>query len=126
MIHFRRRGMTHSTLGRESWHAEPVTAFDKPLLRRIRFHDFSRSARHNAIAAALDGVGDEWTLQSGFDCDELFAHPGIEFTSVDSHQLTVSSFLDRPGEKPCSNLPGVDVELLPIFWTVAKRPLEIF
>jgi hypothetical protein len=28
------------------------------------------------------GVTDEWTLQSGFDGDELFARPGIEFITV--------------------------------------------
>jgi hypothetical protein len=29
-----------------------------------------------------DGEGDEWTLQSGFDGDELFARPSIEFITV--------------------------------------------
>jgi hypothetical protein len=29
-----------------------------------------------------DGETDEWTLQSGFDGDELFARPSIEFITV--------------------------------------------
>src|SRR5215472_8817952 len=29
-----------------------------------------------------DGEGDEWTLQSGFDGDELFERPSIEFITV--------------------------------------------
>jgi hypothetical protein len=29
-----------------------------------------------------DGEGNEWTLQSGFDGDELFARPSIEFITV--------------------------------------------
>jgi hypothetical protein len=30
-----------------------------------------------------DEQTDEWTLQSGFDCDELLARPDIEFITVD-------------------------------------------
>ena len=31
-----------------------------------------------------DGLGDQWTLQSGFDGAELLARPGIELVSVES------------------------------------------
>jgi hypothetical protein len=31
-----------------------------------------------------DKLEDEWTLQSGFDCDELLLRPSIELVTVDS------------------------------------------
>ena len=37
-----------------------------------------------------DGKEDEWTLQSGFDGDALFAQPSIEFITVDADVMDVS------------------------------------
>src|SRR5438552_18797753 len=31
-----------------------------------------------------DGEADEWTLQSGFDGDELFARPSLDFVTVNA------------------------------------------
>ena len=42
------------------------------------------------IAAVLDQYDehqDEWTLQSGFDGDELLARPGVELISVDASSI---------------------------------------
>jgi hypothetical protein len=51
-----------------------------------------------------DGEGDEWTLQSGFDGDELFARPSIDFITVGpevihrAEELTESCEHCHPGD----------------------------
>jgi hypothetical protein len=41
-----------------------------------------QTTKRKVYLLRYDGEGDEWTLQSGFDGDELFARPSIEFITV--------------------------------------------
>jgi hypothetical protein len=55
-----------------------------------------------ALISKSGREGDEWTLQSGFDGDELFARPGIEFITVDAetmHRAEVSTARLMLGEE---------------------------
>jgi hypothetical protein len=62
-----------------------------------------------------DGEGDEWTLQSGFDGDELFARPSIEFITVGPEVIHRAEELTESCEHCC---PG-DAEI-PFDWLLAE------
>jgi hypothetical protein len=43
-----------------------------------------RMTRRQALHPRYHEAGDEWTLQSGFDGDELLSRPSIELVTVDA------------------------------------------
>jgi hypothetical protein len=62
-----------------------------------------------------DEVADEWTLQSGFDGDELLTRPSIELVSVDADVI-------RQAEneiESCEHCHPDDVEI-PFDWNLAE------
>jgi hypothetical protein len=62
-----------------------------------------------------DGEGDEWTLQSGFDGDELFARPSIEFITVGSEVIHRAEELTES----CEHCHPGDAEI-PFDWLLAE------
>jgi hypothetical protein len=62
-----------------------------------------------------DGEADEWTLQSGFDGDELFARPSLEFVTVNADIIRRAEKLIESCEHCCSE----DAEI-PFDWILAE------
>jgi hypothetical protein len=62
-----------------------------------------------------DGKEDEWTLQSGFDGDELFARPSIEFITVDADVIRRAQDL----AESCEHCHPHDAQI-PFDWLLAE------
>src|SRR5262245_35512660 len=62
-----------------------------------------------------DEQADEWTLQSGFDGDELLARPSIEFVTVDS----VIAKKSEQQIESCEHCHPADAEI-PFDWLLAE------
>ena len=62
-----------------------------------------------------DEEADEWTLQSGFDGDDLFARPSIELVTVDS---VISRKAEQQIES-CEHCHPADAEI-PFDWLLAE------
>jgi hypothetical protein len=60
-------------------------------------------------------TGDKWTLQSGFDGDELFARPSIEFITVGPEVIQRAEELTES----CEHCHPGDAEI-PFDWLLAK------
>jgi hypothetical protein len=69
-----------------------------------------------------DGEGDEWTLQSGFDGDELFARPSIEFITVGPEVIHQAEELTGS----CENCHPGDVRFHSIgFWPKSSESMAL-
>jgi hypothetical protein len=62
-----------------------------------------------------DGQEDEWTLQSGFDGDELFSRPSIEFIIVDADVIHRAEVLTE-----CCEHCHRDDAQIPFDWLLAE------
>ena len=62
-----------------------------------------------------DGQSDEWTLQSGFDCDELLTRPSIELVSVDP----ATALKTEQQIESCEHCHPDDAEI-PLDWILAE------
>jgi hypothetical protein len=62
-----------------------------------------------------DGQADEWTLQSGFDVDELLARPGIELITVDPETVRKA----QQQIESCEHCKPDDAEI-PFDWLLAE------
>lgn len=74
-----------------------------------------RSTEGKTYLLRYDEQADEWTLQSGFDGDELLARPSIELVTVDS---TTAQRAQRQIES-CEHCHPEDAEI-PFDWLLAE------
>ena len=73
-----------------------------------------RSIEGKTYLLRYDEETDEWTLQSGFDGDELLARPSIELVTVDSIVKNVEQQIES-----CEHCHPADAEI-PFDWLLAK------
>jgi hypothetical protein len=74
-----------------------------------------RSVEGKTYLLRYDEETDEWTLQSGFDGDELFAGPSIELVAVDS---VIARKAEQQIES-CEHCHPADAEI-PFDWLLAE------
>jgi hypothetical protein len=73
-----------------------------------------RSIEGKTYLLRYDEETDEWTLQSGFDGDELLARPSIELVTVDSIVKNVEQQIES-----CEHCHPADAEI-PFDWLLAE------
>jgi hypothetical protein len=74
-----------------------------------------RSTEGKIYLLRYDAEADEWTLQSGFDGDELLARPSLELVTVDS---AITKKAEQQLES-CEHCHPADAEI-PFDWLLAK------
>jgi hypothetical protein len=87
----------------DQWHEPSGTYFKVRMIER------------KVYLLRYDGEGDEWTLQSGFDGNELFARPSIEFITVGSEVIHRAEKLTES----CEHCHPGDAEI-PFDWLLAE------
>src|SRR5262247_1926151 len=74
-----------------------------------------QSTERKTYLLRYDEAADEWTLQSGFDGDELLARPSIELVTVDS---AIAKKAEQQIES-CEHCHPADAEI-PFDWLLAE------
>ena len=89
----------------------------KPNERRVSSRSTKRSTSTESKTYLLryDEDSDEWTLQSGFDGDELLSRPSIELVTVDSVIATKT----EQQVQSCEYCHPADAEI-PFDWLLAE------